>query len=135
MTLYIDYYWIQLKKLWKYLIDITTGKCSAWIQHMVGGNIFQQITDIHMRTMCAPLIPDIFLYSYEEDYSKSHPRLYNYIHTLISHWKFTITPGLECPLLQYCYWILERFRQYGIFVFNFITSNYKFVEQLLYKFI
>lgn len=62
-------------------------------------------------------------------------RLFKITPKTISHWKFTITPGLECPLLQYCYWILERFRQYGIFVFNFITSKYKFVEQLLYKFI
>ena len=31
------------------------------------GKVFQQIVDIPMDTNCAPLLADIFLYSYEEE--------------------------------------------------------------------
>ena len=33
-----------------------------------GGKIFQQIVGIPMGTNCAPLLADIFLYSYEADF-------------------------------------------------------------------
>ena len=33
-----------------------------------GGKVFQQIIGIPMGTNCAPLLADIFLYSYEADF-------------------------------------------------------------------
>jgi hypothetical protein len=33
-----------------------------------GGRIFQQTVGIHMSTNCAPLLADLFLYSYEADF-------------------------------------------------------------------
>ena len=33
-----------------------------------GGRIFQQTVGIHMSTNCAPLLSDLFLYSYEADF-------------------------------------------------------------------
>ena len=35
-----------------------------------GGKVFQQIVGIPMGTNCAPLLADIFLYSYEAEYIK-----------------------------------------------------------------
>jgi hypothetical protein len=32
-----------------------------------GGRVFQQTVGIHMGTKCAPLLADLFLYSYEPD--------------------------------------------------------------------
>ena len=32
-----------------------------------GGRVFQQTVGIHMDTNCAPLLIDLFLYSYEAD--------------------------------------------------------------------
>ena len=34
----------------------------------VGGRVFQQTIGIHMGTNCAPLLADLFLYSYEADF-------------------------------------------------------------------
>ena len=36
-----------------------------------GGKVFQQIVSIPMGTNCAPLLADIFLYSYEADFIQS----------------------------------------------------------------
>ena len=36
-----------------------------------GGNVFQQIVGIPMSTNCAPLLADIFLYSYEAEFIQS----------------------------------------------------------------
>ena len=36
-----------------------------------GGKVFQQIVGISMGTNCAPLLADIFLYSYEADFIQS----------------------------------------------------------------
>ena len=36
-----------------------------------GGKVFQQIVGIPMGTNCAPLLADIFLYSYETDFIQS----------------------------------------------------------------
>ena len=33
-----------------------------------GGRVFQQTVGIHMGTNCAPLLADLFLYSYEADF-------------------------------------------------------------------
>ena len=33
-----------------------------------GGHVFQQTVSIHMGTNCAPLLADLFLYSYEADF-------------------------------------------------------------------
>ena len=38
---------------------------------VLGGKVFQQIVDIPMGTNCAPLLADIFLYSYEADFIQS----------------------------------------------------------------
>jgi hypothetical protein len=35
---------------------------------MLGGRVFQQTIGIHMGTNCAPLLADLFLYSYEADF-------------------------------------------------------------------
>ena len=35
------------------------------------GKVFQQITGFHMGTNCAPLLADIFLYSYEAEFIQS----------------------------------------------------------------
>ena len=35
---------------------------------MFGGRVFQQTVDIPMGTNCAPLLADLFLYSYEADF-------------------------------------------------------------------
>jgi hypothetical protein len=35
---------------------------------MFGGRVFQQTVDIPMGTICAPLVTDLFLYSYEADF-------------------------------------------------------------------
>ena len=35
---------------------------------MLGGCVFQQIVGIHMAANCAPLLTDLFLYSYEADF-------------------------------------------------------------------
>jgi hypothetical protein len=34
----------------------------------VGGRVFQQTIGIHMGTNCAPLLADLFLYSYKADF-------------------------------------------------------------------
>ena len=36
-----------------------------------GGKVFQQIVGIPMGTNCAPLLADIFLYSYEAEFIQS----------------------------------------------------------------
>ena len=36
-----------------------------------GGKVFQQIVGIPMGTNCAPLLTDIFLYSYEAEFIQS----------------------------------------------------------------
>jgi len=35
---------------------------------MFDGRVFQQAVGIHMGTNCAPLLADLFLYSYEADF-------------------------------------------------------------------
>jgi hypothetical protein len=35
---------------------------------MFGGGAFQQTVSIYMATKCAPLLADLFLYSYEADF-------------------------------------------------------------------
>jgi hypothetical protein len=35
---------------------------------MLGGRVFQQTVDIPMGTNCAPLLANLFLYSYEADF-------------------------------------------------------------------
>jgi hypothetical protein len=35
---------------------------------MFGGRVFQQTVDIPMGTNCAPLLANLFLYSYEADF-------------------------------------------------------------------
>jgi hypothetical protein len=41
----------------------TTSKCV-----MLGGRVFQRTVGIPMSTNCAPLLADLFLYSYEADF-------------------------------------------------------------------
>ena len=35
---------------------------------ILGGRVFQQTVDIPMGTNCAPLLADLFVYSYEADF-------------------------------------------------------------------
>ena len=37
---------------------------------MFDGRVFQQTVGIHMDTYCAPLLAELFLYSYEADFIK-----------------------------------------------------------------
>ena len=39
-----------------------------------GGRLFSQVIGIPMRTNCAPLLPDLFLYSYEREFLDSEAR-------------------------------------------------------------
>jgi hypothetical protein len=34
----------------------------------IGGTLFQQVVGIHMGTNCAPLLADLFIYSYESEF-------------------------------------------------------------------
>ena len=51
------------------------------------GKVFKQIVGILMDTNCAPLLADIFLYSYEADFIQS--LLWNGKKKLASHFNFT----------------------------------------------
>ena len=42
---------------------------------MFGGRIFQQTVGIPMGTNCAPLLVELFLYSYEADLKKNEKKL------------------------------------------------------------
>jgi hypothetical protein len=35
---------------------------------MFGGRVFQQTAGMHMGTNCAPLLVDVYIYSYEADF-------------------------------------------------------------------
>ena len=50
-------------KMLEYLID------NIFVEF--GGRIFQQTIGIPMGTSCAPLLADLFLYSYEEEFVQS----------------------------------------------------------------
>ena len=54
---------VDVIKMLKYLID------NIFVEF--GGQIFQQIIGIPMGTSCAPLLADLFLYSYEEEFAQS----------------------------------------------------------------
>jgi hypothetical protein len=41
---------------------------------LFGGRVFQQTVGIPMGTNCAPLLADLFLYSYEEDFIQGFSR-------------------------------------------------------------
>ena len=74
-------------KMTEFLID------NIFVQF--GGRLFQQVVGILMETNCAPLLADLFLYSYENEFldnmiKSSHRRLarsfnlcYRYIDDLI----------------------------------------------------
>jgi hypothetical protein len=49
-----------MKKMLEFLIDK--------IYVVVGGQVFQQSVGIPMGTNCAPLLADLFLYSYEAEF-------------------------------------------------------------------
>jgi hypothetical protein len=42
-----------------------------------GGRVFQQTVVIPMGTICAPLLADLFLYSYEADFIKDNKYVVN----------------------------------------------------------
>jgi hypothetical protein len=50
---------VEIKNMLEFLIDI--------IYVVVGGHVFQQYVGIIMGTSCAPLLADLFLYSYEAE--------------------------------------------------------------------
>ena len=41
---------------------------------MFGGRVFQQTIGMHMGTNRAPLLADLFLYSYEADFIQGFPK-------------------------------------------------------------
>ena len=43
----------------------------SWLRSVFAGKVFQQIIGIPMGTNCAPLLADIFLYSYEAEFIQS----------------------------------------------------------------
>ena len=49
----------------EYLID------NIFVEFGVGGRIFQQTIGISMGTNCAPLLADLFLYLYQEEFVQS----------------------------------------------------------------
>ena len=55
------------------------------VDNIFGGKVFQQIVGIQMGTNCAPLLADIFLYSYESEF----------IQTLLSTWKKKISISVQ----------------------------------------
>jgi hypothetical protein len=53
-----------------------------------GGTLFQQVVGIPMGTNCAPLLSDLFLYSYESEFLQKlvkDKRIHEVIEPLISH--------------------------------------------------
>ena len=61
----------QIHRMVEFLIDNIFVK--------FGGCLFRQVIGITMRTNCAPLLADLFLYSYESDF------LDNMIGNLLGH--------------------------------------------------
>ena len=57
---YTKYTETQIVQMLDFLIDNIFVEC--------GGYIFQQTVDIPMGTNCAPLLADLFLYSYEVEF-------------------------------------------------------------------
>jgi hypothetical protein len=51
---------VEINKMLEFLIDN--------IYVVVGGQVFQQSVGIPMGTNCAPLLVDLFLYSYEAEF-------------------------------------------------------------------
>ena len=45
---------------------------------MFGGRVFQQTIGIHIGTNCAPLLTDLFLYSYEADFIQGLLKMIRY---------------------------------------------------------
>ena len=51
-----------------------------------GGTLFQQVVGIPMGTNCAPLLPDLFLYSYESEFlQKLEARAFNFTYRYIDN--------------------------------------------------
>ena len=59
----LKYYEYDIIKMLEFLVDN--------IFVVFAGKVFQQIVGIQMGTNCAPLLADIFLYSYEADFIQS----------------------------------------------------------------
>jgi hypothetical protein len=49
------------------------------ILDMLGGRVFQQTVGIPMSTNCAPILVDLFLYSYETDVAQGMKHTYLYL--------------------------------------------------------
>ena len=60
---------MKLKEVWYYSINGTfmLEFLIGNIFFVFGERVFQQTIDIPMGTICAPLLADLFLYSYEAD--------------------------------------------------------------------
>jgi hypothetical protein len=58
-----------------------------------GGTLFQQVVGIPMGTHCAPLLADLFLYSYESEFLQKLVKVRRpmRLETLISHTGILIT--------------------------------------------
>jgi hypothetical protein len=57
---------VKIKNMLEFLIDN--------IYVVVGGQVFKQSVGIPMGTNCAPVLVDLFLYSYEAEQCQQHPQ-------------------------------------------------------------
>ena len=55
---------LALSEIQRYVSD-------SLLKHQLMGKVFQQIVGIPIRTNCAPLLADTFLYSYEAEFIQS----------------------------------------------------------------
>jgi hypothetical protein len=60
---------------------------------MFGGRVFQQTVGIHMGTNCAPLLTDLFLYSYETHLIQVLPKKNE--KKIAGSFNFTFRPGVD----------------------------------------
>jgi hypothetical protein len=81
---------VEIKKMLEFLIDN--------IYVVVGGQVFQQSVGIPMDSNCAPLLADLFLYSYEAEFiqkflhekKKSLAVAFNSAFRYIVYWQWSI---------------------------------------------
>ena len=60
------------KVLWNWYHQ--NARVFCWQHIMLDGRVFQKTVEIPMGTNCAPLLVDLFLYSYEPDGLLNHPQ-------------------------------------------------------------
>ena len=63
--------WLQTQVLWRWHHQDAWVSCRQHFRGFLRERFFQQIVGIPMETNCAPLLADIFLYSYEAEFIQS----------------------------------------------------------------